>query len=404
MNELYAALEIGTSRTVLAIGGCERDMPLKIACIGDVPSAGVRKSAISNIANATQSIRSALSQIERKLKESGDSVTIGNAYLVLNGRDISATPYQSPVPVERGKVSQRDIDICREAVRQMSVGEDRELLDIVEQTYQLDDMGMVTDPAGLSGRILKLSALYLTANRALVDNARTAASACHLELRDSLFSATCAADAVLSAAERRDGVLLLDLGGGSTGYAAYIDGILTDVNVIGIGGEHINNDIAHAFQTTLGQAEELKVSHASAVVSPDAPGDGRVAIRGTSALLESRTVSRRALDTVVNLRCKELLAIVRERLEESNVLHRLHGGVVLCGGGAAMRGIQELIRRELGLPVRIGVPAGVAGLEKVPHPEAFASVAGALLYASRNGESRWGVGDFFRGIFRSVFK
>ena len=263
----------------------------------------------------------------------------------------------------------------------------------------VEDIGGNADPKGMAGRVLTSGAIQIQADANRINNARTAANEAHLEIREPLFAATCVGDAVLSDLEKRNGALVLDIGGGSTGFAAYSDGYLAYTGVIGVGGDHITNDIAHAFQTTQAQAEELKIRDASAMIGTNS-GEPRVKIPGSSPLMESRTISRRALDTVVNARLRELFGILREKLEEADLLHRLHAGAFITGGGAAMRGIDALIQRELCMPVRTGVPINVDGLSDERHPEAFASVAGALLYAHRNYEEK----SLFRAIFGGFLK
>ena len=396
---IYAALEIGTTRTVLAIGEAAVGDKLKVTCHAEIPSTGVRKSQILDINQATQSIRSVLREIEKKQLAVGNSITIGNAFLVVSGQHVKADSFTGTAQIARGKVTAEDMNEVGHNTRAMVLPKDRELLDFVDRAYGVDDIGGISDPKGMSGRVLKLDAIQIHADANRINNARTAANEAHLEIREPLFAATCVGDAVLSDLEKRNGALVLDIGGGSTGFAAYSDGYLAYTGVIGVGGDHITNDIAHAFQTTQAQAEELKIRDASAMIGTNS-GEPRVKIPGSSPLMESRTISRRALDTVVNARLRELFGILREKLEEADLLHRLHAGAFITGGGAAMRGIDALIQRELCMPVRTGVPINVDGLSDERHPEAFASVAGALLYAHRNYEEK----SLCRAIFGGFLK
>ena len=396
---IYAALEIGTTRTVLAIGEAAVGDKLKVTCHAEIPSTGVRKSQILDINQATQSIRSVLREIEKKQLAVGNSITIGNAFLVVSGQHVKADSFTGTAQIARGKVTAEDMNEVGHNTRAMVLPKDRELLDFVDRAYGVDDIGGISDPKGMSGRVLKLDAIQIHADANRINNARTAANEAHLEIREPLFAATCVGDAVLSDLEKRNGALVLDIGGGSTGFAAYSDGYLAYTGVIGVGGDHITNDIAQAFQTTQAQAEELKIRDASAMIGTNS-GEPRVKIPGSSPLMESRTISRRALDTVVNARLRELFGILREKLEEADLLHRLHAGAFITGGGAAMRGIDALIQRELCMPVRTGVPINVDGLSDERHPEAFASVAGALLYAHRNYEEK----SLFRAIFGGFLK
>ena len=388
MTDFHAALEIGTTRTVLAIGETDADGRLKVTCHAEIPSTGVRKSQILDINQATTSIKSVLHEIERKQTEAGSSIMLGNAFLVVSGQHIKADPFQGMIAIEGAKVGSDEIDSVYRSSRTMQLPKDREFLDIVEQDYEVDSLGGITSPTGMSGRILKLNTLQIHADRNRINDARTAAESAKLEIRDPLFAATCAAEAVLESHEKRNGVLVLDIGGGSTGYAAYSDGYLAATGVIGVGGDHVTNDIAHAFQTTNSQAEQLKINEASAIIgaSPSAPQ--RVKVPGSSPLIETRTISRRALETVVNARLRELFTVIRETLEDQDLLNRLHAGVVLTGGGAAMRDLDALVSRELGMGARIGRPIHVDGLDGEEFPAAYAAISGALLFASRNYEEK----------------
>ncbi len=399
MSTIHAALEIGTTRTVLAIGEAQgASGRLRITCRASIASAGVKKSQIYNIAQASQSVRSVLKEIERKQLESGTAITINNAFLVVNGRHVAADRFQGTAQIARRKVSVDDMEEAQRTARAMTLPKDREILDIVEGDYSVDGYGGTRSPEGLSGRVLRLDAIHIHADANRINDARTAAGEARLDLRDPLFAATCAADAVLDESEKRDGTMVLDLGGGCTGYAIYAGGTLVATGVIGVGGDHISNDIACAFQTTQAQADELKLAEASAIVGADAEASPRVQVGGASPLMEQRTISRHALDTVVNARCRELCAILRETLDENGLLHRLHGGIVLTGGGAAMRSLPALVTREFGAGVRFGVPVAVDGLEDEAHPEAYAAIAGALMYAHRNYEEKSLIQTLFGGF------
>lgn len=400
MNNFYAALDLGTTRTVLAIGEAESGGRLRVTCHAEIPSSGIRKSQIFSIPDATQSIRSVLRAVERKQDESGAKVTIGNAFLVVSGNHVRADSFSGTVHVEGAKVSADDMDAAFRAARPTGAARDRELLDVVDQDYMLDGLGGIMTPKGMAGRVLRLNTLQIHADRNRIQDARTAAEAAHLELRDALFATTCAAEAVLEDHERKNGVLLLDLGGGSTGYAVYSDGYLAAAEVIGVGGDHVTNDIAHAFQTTNAQAEGLKIREASAIVSAEDGSPARVKVDpGENALLENRTVSRHALNVVVNARLLELLTVIRERLEELGLAHRLHSGVVLTGGGAQMRNLDALVAQTFGTTARFGRPIHVDGFEDDPLGPSYAAISGALLYAHRNYEEK----PLLDGIFKRFF-
>ena len=400
MGTLHAALEIGTTRTVLALAEAETGKRLKVLCHAEIPSTGVRKSQILNIPDATQSIRSVLREIEKEQDKIGCKVTINNAFLAVSGQHILATPAYGQALVEGKRVSITETQEAIRTARQISIPKDRELLDIIDQDYILDDRGGLMDPKGMAGNMLKLNTLQIHADAHRIQDAKSAAEAAHLEISEPVFATTCAADAVLEDHERKNGALVLDMGGGSTGYAIYTGGFLTATGVIGVGGDHITNDIASAFQTTNAQAELLKINDASAEPKDTPPENARIHIAGSTTLMENRTISRRALDTVVNARAREIFAIIREILEEQGLLAHLHAGCILTGGGASLRDIDALAERELFLNVRRGRPIHLDGFENAKDPWSFAAIAGTLLYADRNEEG----GSLLGGLFGRLFK
>ncbi|MBP5285330.1 MAG: cell division protein FtsA, partial [Kiritimatiellae bacterium] len=377
---------------------------LKVAAIAGIPSSGVRKSQICDINQVTQSIRSVVREVEKRQSDAGNTVSIGNTLLVVSGQHIKLSRYQGEALVGGKKVGNAEIEEVLHASRQMKLPKERELLDIYEQDYELDGRGGIASPGGMAGMVLRLNTLQAHAERNRLEDARTAAeAAAHIEISEPLFAATCAADAVLEDAEKRNGALVVDLGGGSTGYAVYCDGYLVSARVIGVGGDHVTNDIAYAFQTTQSQAEEIKIRESSATIGHDAGATERVKLPG-SALTETRSISRRALDTVVNSRLKELFSIIREDLEDLDMLHRLHSGIVITGGGAAQRNVDVLLQRELGMPVRPGRPLYVDGLDGIDGENtftpAYASICGALMYDRRNNETNSPISDLIRRFFK----
>jgi cell division protein FtsA len=400
MTNIYAALEIGTTRTVLAVGEAETGGRLKVTCHAEIPSSGVRKSQIININNTTQSIRSVIHKVEEKQEKEGASLTLGNVVLAVSGQHIRADVYTGMVQVEGKSVSADDIAAVEESARQFVQSKDRDLLGVFDQDYELDGLGGIASPQGMTGRILKLNTLQVHADHNRIEDARSAANNLHLEIRDAVYAVTCAADAVLEEREKRDGVLVLDFGGGSTGYAVYLDGSLAATGVIGVGGDHISNDISFAFQTTQAQAEELKIQEASAMLSAEDEVSSRVKLPGESPIMESRTISRRALNTVVNARMHELMEIIRAQLAEQGLEGCLHAGVVMTGGGAALKDLDALVQHELGASVRVGRPIHVDGFEDEAHPEAFATIAGTLLFAHQNYEEKSLLGSLFGGLFK----
>lgn len=379
INDPVAALEIGTSRTVLVVGEPLSADRIRVAAVAEIPSIGVRQGQITDVTQAGYSIASVLKRIE---KEGGYNVA--ETALVVSGPQIATqrvtTTWQTDAKTR--KVTEEDVA----AIYNNSIHDDpasRVLLDATEQGYELDNVGGIDNPVGLTGDLLKLNTLLIHGPKSRLDDQRSAAANAKLAVSDTFFAGSCAAAAVLRAADRAAGALVIDLGGGCTPFTVWSDGKLVLAGVVPVGGDHATNDVQIAFGMSLSQAEELK-KRASAILSKDR-ATGRIELAKSIAATGPDSVSKRALDVVVNARFAELFAIIREKLDDANLLHRIGAGVFLVGGGAQLAHVAELAETVLGLPTRVAtlVPE-IEGLERKEFPAAYATVAGLLLLALKS--------------------
>jgi len=394
LSDPIAALEIGTTRTVIAIAEPLAPGRISIVAHGDIPSSGVRKSQITDISQAGVSVASVLKRLE-----SENGYSIGRAALAVSGPQVRAKQLVTQWQVD-GTVTDNDLTEIYNRSCDTGLEDDRVLLDISELGYGLDGLDGIASPKGMSGRLLSLRTLVVHGSKARADDSRAAAKAAKLEISDAYFAGRCAAEAVLTPEDRAAGTLLVDLGGGSTSYVAFVDGRMVHAGVLGVGGDHVTNDVRQAFSLSLTQAETVKKS-ASAVFSPERTG--RVEIPSSLMSGEGASVSMRALDTVVNARMGELFSVLREELDASGVLHRLTGGVVLTGGGSCMQNVSSLARSVFGGTVRTGLLGpGIEGMEKEEHPAQYATIAGALLLEQRNTDEQ-SFFDPLTNIFKRFF-
>ena len=173
MSKIHAALEIGTSRTLLAVGETQSGGRMKIISHAEIPSSGVRKSQIIDISQATQSIRSVLREIESRRDQSGANVEINTALLVVSGQHIHVAHSEGNAVIESGKVDEAEMMEAARRSREMPLPKGRELLDIIDQDYQIDSLGGISSPKGMSGRMLKLNTLQIHASSDRIQDART---------------------------------------------------------------------------------------------------------------------------------------------------------------------------------------------------------------------------------------
>ncbi len=375
-HDPIAALEIGTSNTTLAIGESEGDNRIRIAAISSIPSTGVRKSQIIAISQAAHSVTSVLKHVERDFR-----YAIGQACLAVSGPHIRTKRLDTQWQL-LGKTVEDD-DLREIYNRSLETGldpDERMLLDEAEIGYGIDGHD-TPEPKGMAGHVLLRRSLCIHGDAKRVADAKHAAQHAKLEISDVYFAGSCAANAVLKPADRAAGVLTIDLGGGSTTYTVHENGKMIHAGVVGVGGDHVSNDVRSAFSITHAQAEELKKSVSAQV---GGGGSARIAINSTTPGFDPVTISRRAAETVINARLQELFAVILDQLDRENLSHRFNSGVVLTGGMAATPGIAALAEHVLGRRTRIGTFNGdIIPCENGPAPYTYATVAGLILAAFR---------------------
>jgi cell division protein FtsA len=218
-----------------------------------------------------------------------------------------------------------------------------------------------------------------------------------LDVAELLFSGLCSAMSVLSAEQKHQGVLLIDLGGGTTDFVVYAQAKIADAGVIAVGGDHVTNDIARAFRLPTSEAEALKLQHGDAMVS--AAGRTRRLALPAGAGETPRTAKLSDLQTVVHLRVEETFGLIRSRLQQQNLLHSLGGGVVLSGGGAHLKNVSQLAEKVFGLPCEIGVPRNVSGLAANLAVPEYATGVGTVLCGYKNDRLK---AEQQRSVWRNI--
>jgi cell division protein FtsA len=373
-----AALEIGTTRTVVLIGETREDQRIFISGIGICPSTGVRKGQVVDLAAVRNSVQKAIQQAEET-----SSVKVWQVLMAVSGGHIHSMSNRGSLPLQT-----RDRIVTREAVEQVielakaaPLPQDCEVLHSIQQNFTLDDQGGVVRPEGMQASHLAVDMLLIYGGRNRLDNVVHVLRDQQLNVQDVVFSGLCAALAVLTPEQKRSGAAVIDLGGGTTNYLAYAGNVVATAGSLGVGGDHITNDIALAFKIPIARAEEIKRRDGSALLDPNS-GQRRVALPQGQGFPE-RSISLRALHTVIHARAEETLRLVRSALDQAGVLPHLSAGVVLTGGGAYLRCMPELAQRVFGLPCSIGVPHTVDDLANVEAPAALATTAGLVNYGFR---------------------
>ncbi len=368
------AVEIGTTRMRVLVGESRQSM-LMILGLGESPSAGVRKSDVVNFDLVVTALRGALHEAEEKA-----DVTIHTVNLALSGGHIRAEVNRGTVHVvnQMGEITQSEIDSVREAARAYGLPQDREHVHTLHQRFFVDGR-MVLDPMGMAGNRLEEDALIIHAATTPMANLAKAVETIPVMIEDIAFSGLCAGYGVLSPEQKHNGALVIDLGGGTTSYVVYADQLIAHAGALGVGGDHVTNDIAFGFNLPQVQAERLKVTQGCAVITPQTRG--RTATLSPEGAFAGRSVRKVELDMIINARMDELFRFIKLELDRFSLIPKLGAGVVLTGGGAHLNGVTDLAQRIFGVPCVVGEPAGLSGLTSLIRGPEYATLVGLLKLA-----------------------
>lgn len=375
MGILLGALDIGTQTTTLLAAECEGD---KLNVVGHVlaQTSGVKKGVIRNIDEVTACVR----HVREEMKKVHD-VELFDVVASFSAGDIKSfvrTGKKSLLPGHA--IDEMDVAEAEDNAWSAEAADAPDTqLQRFRQKYEVNGQPVNT-PLGMTGSELVSNVLELTAPRSALESVRTAVHRAGLRLSDIVFSGVAVADAVLDRKARDEGAVVIDFGAGTCDYIALCNGVVAAAGTLAIGGSHLTNDLALAFQATQGQAEEMKLARGAAMIQPDLAGE-RYLLR-TAFSTSDRSVSVHAIQTVTTERVDETFRLLRDLLADRGVLPHIHGGLWLTGGTAALPLIAEQASAIFGLPCTLGVPANFVSL-----PDSLTAVP--FRHATALGLLRW---------------
>ncbi|MBN4016670.1 cell division protein FtsA [Rhodospirillaceae bacterium AH-315-P19] len=379
-NGMIAALDIGTTKICCFIAERKDDGTLNVTGIGHQRSKGLRAGAIVNMDAAEQAILAAITSAETMTGE-----TIREVIVNLSGGAPGSKLVDVEVPLSRDAIGDNDIDRAIAEGFPNDLPEERALLHTIPTGYRIDGSNGIDDPRGMFGHRLGVKINLITAMESAVRNLSVCIERCHLDVHAMVESAFAAGLASLVDDEMQLGATLIDIGGGTTSIAVFMEGTVCYTNSIPIGGQHVTNDIARGLSTPISHAERMKTLYGSALTSQT---DDRELIDVPSVGEDERAranhVPRSMLTGIIKPRMEEIFELVRNRLEASGFDHLAGRRVVLTGGASQLQGTRELAADILGKQVRLGRPIRLRGLAEATGGPAFATCAGLLGYALRD--------------------
>ena len=396
-GEMVCGLDIGTTKICAIIGEPGEDGQLDIVGIGTYPSRGIRKGVVVNIESTVESAKGAVEEAELMAGVDVDSVYVGIA-----GGHIKGFNSHGVIAIKNREVTQPDIDRVIDAAKAIAMPLDREVIHVIPQEYLIDDQGGIREPLGMSGVRLEGKVHIVTAAVTSAQNIVKSVKKAQLRVNDIILEQLASAEAVLTPDEQELGVALVDIGGGTTDIAVFLDGSVKHTAVLAIGGSHITNDIAIGLRTPTAEAERIKKKFGCAMTALVHENE-TIEVPSVGGR-EPRVIHRRVLSDIIQPRAEEVFGLVRREIIKSGYDQQIPSGVVLTGGSNIMEGMVEVAERVFELPVRRGVPLGVGGLVDIVNSPMYATGVGLVLYGMRQTENN-GSGFFGdRNLFNKIFQ
>lgn len=407
-SNIVTGLDIGTTKVCAVIGEIGQGGDVDVIGVGVSPSLGLRKGVIVDLDSTVKAISEAVARAEHMA-----GVNVRSAYVGIAGAHISSVNSRGVVAVsgQNREISDTDVERVIDAAKVISIPPDREIVHVIPCEYVIDGCRGIKDPTGMAGIRLEVETHIITGAATSIQNVVRSVERAGLSIEDKVLQPLASGEAVLTAAERELGVMLLDIGGGTTDIAVFCEGTVRHTAVIPIGGNHVTNDIAVGLRTPVPEAEEIKKEFGCAMAEP-VPGDETIDIITASAKRTER-IPRRLLCSIIEPRLREILEMVNRDIRASGYHGSIPAGVVLTGGTSLIENIGELAMETLDLPVRVGVPQGITGLVDVVSSPSFATGVGLARLGAKEiaagldergggslfGELLSGIRDWFRDLF-----
>ncbi len=379
-KEFIVGLDIGTTKICCIVGELvefNSHPVIDIVGIGTSPSLGLRKGVVINIDATVESITKAVEEAELMA-----GAEISTVYTGIAGGHIKSFNSTGIVAVKDKEITEQDVQRVIDAAKAVAIPLDRETIHVIPQEYRINDQDGIRDPVGMSGVRLEAKVHIVTGAVSSAQNIVKCANKAGLNVAEICLEPIASSEAVLSQDEKELGIILVDIGGGTSDLAIFKNGAIAHTGVLAIGGNHITNDIAVGLRTPQHEAEKIKIRSGCAVVSLVKP-DEVVEVPGVGGR-KARVVPRRLLAEIIEPRVEEIFSLIQREVMKSGFHEMLSGGVVITGGAALLEGMVESAEMIFEMPVKRGLPHGIGGLKDVVNSPKFATGVGLLKYGARN--------------------
>ena len=382
-SNLVVGLDIGTTKVCAIVAEMNGGGVADIIGVGHSPSRGLRKGVVVNIESTVDSIRRAVEDAELMA-----GVEIRSAFVGIAGGHIKGINSRGVIAVsgKNREVSQQDIDRVIDAAKAVALPVDREVIHVLPQEFMIDDQGGIKEPLGMCGTRLEAEVHIVTGAVASAQNIIKCANKAGLEVQDIVLQQLASSEATLTPEEKELGCVLIDVGGGTTDVAVFVEGSIYHTAVLAVGGDMLTNDIAIGLRTPHPEAESLKRKYGCALASMSRPEE-KIEVPSVGGR-RPRVLARQTLCEIIQPRLEELFMLVEREVRRAGYTGQVNGGVVVTGGSAIMEGVPELAEQLFDMPVRRGIPRGVGGLTDVISSPMYATGVGLGIYGAAHRDRR----------------
>ncbi|MBN2395772.1 MAG: cell division protein FtsA [Candidatus Atribacteria bacterium] len=377
---LIGGLDIGTDKTNTLIAEVLENNHLEIVGIGSVPSKGVKRGVIVDLEQAAQVARESIANAERMA-----GVEIGSGIVSVNGSHISSFNSQGVIAIskEHPEIGEEDIEKVIEAAKAGVISPDRELIHVLPREFILDGQKGISDPMGMTGSRLEGKVHIVTGSVTAVQNLLKCMEMADFEVDELIFGSLACGNAILTKTEKELGVLLIDIGAGTSDISIFLNDNMIYSSILPLGGIQVTNDLAIGLKTSIEESERLKLKYGSVIGNYISPED-MIEISKTNGK-EKEKISKKYLIDIIEPRMQEIFGLIKEELERANYDRMFTQGVVLTGGCAFLPGIAELAGKVFNTNTRIGKPDYQGELGDLINEPRFSTVMGLIVHAFEEG-------------------
>jgi len=398
-----AAIDVGTTKICTAIADVDENNAIRVAGVGITPSHGLHKGLVVNINDARESIRESV-----KKAEQASGYKVESAYIGVTGRHVTSLNNQGVVAITRNDRLVRPEDLRRvlQCAQSVKVPADRKLLHVIPRSYAVDGQAGIKNPVGMHGFRLDVETHVITAAVASIQNLAKCVRGIGIDIDDLVLEPLASSEAILSEDEKHAGIVMADIGGGTTDIAIFKDGSIWHTAILPVAGYQLTRDVAIGLGLPFDVAEEMKKRYGSVMSIYEG------ATESTNPLSEDgHGASYQDLHDILRARVEEILRLILLELPRSEYESLVPAGLVLTGGSSNLSGIDALGRDILKLPVRVGTPGNIYGINDALRDPAYATSVGLLIWGAKNeGRStykarKWNFGlrnlvSQLRGLFK----